>query len=124
MLHSKKPPVASEPDGSSELRFKHNCDLTPAPDFFAGKTEGAECTKLFNRKCVGSTRNNFWKQAEKEHKQEFIKIFLADIKKMYGWGMKLLANKIHIQGMKYCWLTKCINKNHNVMATFHTTIPT
>ena len=28
--------------------------------------------------------------------------------------MKLLANKVHIKGMKYYWLTKCINKNHNV----------
>ena len=29
--------------------------------------------------------------------------------------MKLLANKVYIQGMHdYYWLTKCINKNHNV----------
>ena len=31
------------------------------------------------------------------------------------WGMKLLANQVHIQGMEVLyWLTKCINKNHNV----------
>ena len=41
-------------------------------------------------------------------------------------GMKLLANKVHIQGMEvYYWLTKCINKNHNVNENmFHTTTPT
>ena len=43
MLCSKKPPVAStcsSKDGPSELRFEHNCDLTPV--IFVGKTEGAE----------------------------------------------------------------------------------
>ena len=32
--------------------------------------------------------------------KKFIKIFLAEIKKMQEWGMKLLANKAHILGME------------------------
>ena len=62
-------------------------------------------------KCLGGTHKNFYRK--KEHKQEFI--ILAEIRKMYRErGMKLLPNKVPIQGMEDYWLTKCINKNHNV----------
>ena len=58
--------------------------------------------------------------------QEFIIRFLAEIKKMQGWELKLLANKVHIQGMEVLLADKVHEKEPQRVAICftHATIPT
>ena len=63
------------------------------------------------------------------HINHVLKRFLAEIKNMYtcrdAWGWSYWLKKFTYKEWKYYWLTKFINKNHNVNGyTFHTTIPT
>ena len=65
---------------------------------------------VFNASNVDSLMKRLYTSLVRLHlEQEFIKRFLAEIIKMYGWGKKLLANKVHIQGMEifiYCMADK------------------
>ena len=122
----KKPQVAKK---FSEERpwdtfWPHSCD------FFPRKTEGQSVLAVGRHSSVHVLR---WRINRKSSSTQFIIIFIIKIiinrkpnslkdflqkSKRFrdiDVGMKLLANKVNIQGMEVLyWLTKCINKIHNV----------
>ena len=65
-----------------------------------------------NRKYMGGTRNNFyWKKSTNKN---LLKDFLQKSKRCRDGRWSYWLTKFTYKEWRYYWLTKCINKNHNV----------